>query len=273
MTRGVLEKVTNRYLGYVNTFRDVTDTLPRLLQLKMEHSNYAAIQARDVMIGEGWEKSLRYAGDAASRLHDIACYVQFHAFGTFRDSESFDHADAGAEIIQQKGWLAVLPEEERNAILAAVRLHNKHEIPPSLTELETNFVHMVRDADKLDIFRMLEMALENGLLVRYPEIIGGLPMEGEPTPEVIEAVCKGEPVNDDAIRVFADFVLAQVGWLNGGLHFKTTARLTIERQTLEFREKLLKTLATDHSGIECCCGNARHFLAMRVRRTVMTETE
>ena len=260
MTQGFAAKLLLRYHDYVNTFRDASGALPRLLLFKRDHSDRVMLEANHVMMGERWEPNARRVGEAAALLHDTARYVQFHAFGTFRDRESFDHADASVEIIQQQGWLRALPEAERHAILSAVRFHNKRGVPPSLTGFDADVAHLVRDADKLDIFRILETAVNDGSLARHPEIAWGLQMEGAPNPEIIEAVSNGESVNYDAIRVFADFVLIQVGWLNGGLHFKTTARFAIERKTLEFRETLLKTLTDDHSGIEHCCAAARKSL-------------
>ncbi|MCL2104365.1 MAG: HD domain-containing protein [Kiritimatiellaeota bacterium] len=245
----------------MTTFRGPTGALPRLLMHKEEHSLRVAMEAQRVMIGEGWDKFARHLGDAAALMHDTARYLQFHAFGTFRDSESFDHAEAAVGIIQQQGWLVEMTEEEQYSVLTAIRLHNKPEVPPSVTGFAADLSHIVRDADKLDIFLILEQAVNNGTLAQHPEIaLGGLPMEGAPTPEVVEAVCARQPVNYAAIRVFADFVLIQVGWLNGGLHFKTSARLVQERGTLKFHSKLLKTLTDDHSGIDRCCAAAKQFL-------------
>lgn len=260
MTSKFPNKLLNIYLGYVNTFRDESGALPKLLQLKLDHTSRVMHDASVLMRLEGWEGTILHTGDVAALLHDTARYLQFHAFGTFRDSESFDHADCAVEIIQKQGWLETLPEEEQQNILTAVRLHNKREVPKSLTGTEADLAHIVRDADKLDILRILETVVKDGSLARNPEIAWGLPMEGAPNPEVVEAVSQGRSVSYDAIRVFADFVLIQVGWLNGGFHFKTAMRLAQERNALAFRENLLKTLADDHAGIMRCCDAARAYL-------------
>ena len=260
MTRGALDKLIFSFYDYANTFRDATHALPKALRLKLDHTDRVMMAARHVMKGQGWTKPLVTTGEACALLHDTARFLQFHAFGTFRDRDSFDHAESAVEIIQSKGWLAKLPEEERRHILTAVRLHNKREVPASLEGPEADLAHLVRDADKLDIFLILEEAVGDGSLTRNPELTWGLPMEGAPSAEIVEAVCEGRDVDYDAIRVFADFVLVQVGWLNGGLHFKTSARIAVERKALEFRENLLKTFTDDHSGITRCCDAARAWL-------------
>ena len=265
MAKKFIEKLSIRYHEYVSTFRDGWSVLPKPLRFKLDHSERVAVEAQRLMIADRtfWDKRLHRMGDAAALLHDTARYVQYHAFGTFRDSESFDHAEASVEIIQKQGWLAALAEEDQRCVLTAVRLHNKRDVPPSLTEAEAYLTHLVRDADKLDIFYILEKAVTDGSLATNPEIAWGLQMEGAPNPKIIKAVSKGKTVDYDEIRVFADFVLIQVGWLNGGLHFTKTAQLAVERKTLEFREALLKTLTDDHAGIERCCAAAKAALEER----------
>jgi len=260
MTFPFINTLIENYCVYVNKFRDASGAWPVLLRLKYDHTNRVAMEARNIMKGEGWDKYASAMGEACAFLHDVARYVQYQAFGTFRDSDSFDHADCAVEIIRQQGWLDALTEEERQQILTAVALHNKREVPAALAGFGAELVHLVRDADKLDIFRVLEDAVKTGSLARNPEIAWGLQMEGAPNPEVIEAVSNGQTVSYDAVRVFADFVLIQVGWLNGGLHFKTAVQFAKARDTLAFREELLKTLTDDHEGIARCCAAARECL-------------
>ena len=261
MTSDFIGKLTERYHAYVDTFRDTSGALPVLMQLKLDHTCRVVEDARRVMAGEGWGGDACLLGEACALLHDTARYSQCHVFGTFRDSDSFDHADRGVEIIRQERWLEGLAEEERRLILLAVGHHNKRDVPLSLMGLEADLVHLVRDADKLDIFRVLEVAVNDGSLARNPEIAWGLQMVGAPTPEVVEAVVKGQTVSYELVRAFSDFVLIQVGWLNGGLRFKTSMRLAAARDVLGFREALLKTFTDDHTGIVRCCEAARMFLS------------
>ena len=261
MTSRSLSKLVFHYHAYVDTFREPSGVLPLMLRLKLLHSCRVVTEVRGIALGE--QTLPGHLGEACALLHDTARYLQFHAFGTFRDSESFDHAACGVDIIQQQNWLQGLPAEERRCILSAVRYHNKREVPPSLKGLEADLVHLVRDGDKLDIFRILDEAVRDGSLEHNPEIVWGLRKEGAPNPEVVEAVSKGETVSYDAVRSFVDFVLVQVGWLNSGLHFETSARFARKHQFLESREKLLKTLTDDHESISRCCQAARKSLEGR----------
>ena len=56
------------------------------------------------------------------------------------------------------------------------------------------------------------------------------------------------------------FVLIQVGWMNGGLHYATSSRLCAERGHLEFRRNFLHEL-TDAPAVDELCDLARQKIA------------
>jgi hypothetical protein len=265
MTPESLTTLTNRYHAYVDTFRDGSGALPDMLRLKLEHTHGVVADARRIMAGEAWDAAARMLGEAGALLHDAGRYSQMIEFGTFQDSKSIDHAKRGVQVIQEQRWLDDLPAAERKLVLATVALHNRRTVPPTVERAEcpqpalASFAHLVRDADKLDIFRVMESAIRDGSLARNPEIIWGLQIKGAPSPDVVAAIRQGQPVSYTWIRTLSDFVLIQIGWLIGGLRYGTTCRLATERKVLEFREAFLKTLSDD-SGVDICCQAARDYL-------------
>jgi len=260
MTETFYEELVAKYNAYVATFRDVDGALPVMMQLKLEHTHRVVEDARRVMAGEGWGADDVQLGEATALLHDTARYSQLREYKTFRDSDSFDHAAQAVKIIREQRWLDNLGAEIREAILTAVAVHNKRDVPEAVKGKAQQLSWLVRDADKLDILHLLEQAVLDGSIERNPEIAWGLQMKGSPDPKMVEAIEQGRTVSYDWIHCFADFVLIQVGWLNGGLQYRTSVRLVLERKALEFRESLLKTLTEDHAGIIRCCNAARAWL-------------
>ena len=61
------------------------------------------------------------------------------------------------------------------------------------------------------------------------------------------------------IKSLADFVLIQVGWMYGGLHYATSRRLCAERGHLDFRQNFLHEL-TDDPAVDELCNLARRFM-------------
>ena len=259
MTRDFLETLTRKYHAYVDRFRTADGQLPEMLQLKLDHTLGVVEDAKRIMAGEAWPEVARVTGEACALLHDVGRYSQLTEFGTFRDAESIDHAKRGVQVIGQERWLDELPSAERNAVLVAVALHSKKAVPAALAVDVAELTHVVRDADKLDIFRVMETAISKGSLERNPEIAWGLCVKGAPSDEVVETISKGLPVSYQWIKNLSDFVLIQVGWLHGGLHFLTSLRLARDRRVLEFRETYLKTLSDD-PGVKVCCDAVRAYL-------------
>ena len=241
MTREFLETLKCRYLAYADTFRE-NGELPLMMRLKLEHTQKVVEAAVAILAGESAPDALRPIGEACAWLHDTGRYEQLATYGPFRDADSVDHADFGVSVIEKQGWLDSLPEAERRMALDSVRYHNKREIPDGLPEQTVWLTHLVRDADKLDIFRVLECSVQDRSLEDHPEIAWGLPVNGLPSANVAESVCAGRSVPYAWIKNLADFVLIQVGWLNGGLHFRTSLRLADERGALAFRRVFLKRI-------------------------------
>lgn len=259
MTREFLDILTHRYHAYVDSFRDEAGLLSHLHQLKVEHTQCVVADARRIMAGESWPDETRAAGEACALLHDVGRHSQLKTYGTFRDAVSIDHAVRGVEVIRAEQLLAGLDHTTCKRILTAVALHNKKDVPATVELAAARLTHLVRDADKLDIFRVLETAIQDGSLERNPEIAWGLQVLGAPSPEVVAAVSKGQSVDYDHVRALSDFVLIQVGWLIGGFRSATALQLAAERKVLEFREVFLKTLSND-PGVDVCCDAARTYM-------------
>jgi len=268
MTRDFLETVTRRYDAYVDSFRDASGELPQMMALKLEHTRCVVDDAKQIMAGESWLEDACTTGEMCALLHDAGRYSQLKEFGTFQDVKSIDHAARAVEVIGAEGWLTELPKRERKTVITAVAVHNKREIPPTVPAETAAFAHLVRDADKLDIFRVMEAAVTDGSLETNPEIAWELQVKGAPSPDVVAAVSVGRSVSYANVKTLSDFVLIQVGWLIGGLHYPTALRLAAERKALEFRETFLKTLSDD-PGVDLCCDAARAYMDERLNLPVV----
>ena len=91
-------------------------------------------------------------------LHDIGRFEQVARYGTFIDAESVDHAALGADLLFREGLskrfaLEELPESARSLLETAIRGHNAFSVDPGLPRETAAYCHILRDADKIDIFR------------------------------------------------------------------------------------------------------------------------
>ena len=257
-------ELESHYRAYVDTYRDGGGALPPMMELKLAHTMAVVSNARLIAGGERFASREAAVSEAAALLHDTGRYEQLKRYGTFRDSDSADHAELSWSIVKERGWLNALCAEDRDAALAAIRFHNKRELPPGLSVFAGTCAHAVRDADKLDIFRVLEDRVANTDWRRDSTAFWGLRPAERPSGGVVAAIIEGRPVDYNLIASLADFVAIQVGWMVSGLHFATTRRIGRERRHLEFREKFLREITgpSGEADVAAVCAKARDALAV-----------
>lgn len=235
----MLDELTRLYDAYVDTFRAADGRLPVMMQLKRTHTAFVVANAVEIADGEGFSPREREVALAAALLHDTGRYEQLRRYDTFRDSESVDHAVFSHAIIREKGWT------DDPAVLDAVLWHNRRDLPDVMEPLTAVAAQTVRDADKLDIFRVLEDQVAHTDWRKDARAFWNLAVAAPPNPLVVANVERGEAVDYQNIQSLSDFVLIQVGWMVSGLHYATARRLCAARGHLAFRRDFLHQLSSD----------------------------
>ena len=127
------------------------------IRLKIDHScRVAEIASRIACAVEGADTDFAWA---IGQLHDIGRFEQVKRYHTFVDAESVDHAGFGADLLFHDGLLQnlcpSLPARQQHLMELAIRYHSAYRIPSGLTPEEKMYCDIIRDADKVDIFRVL----------------------------------------------------------------------------------------------------------------------
>ena len=260
----MLEELTRLYDAYVDTYREADGTMPVMMRLKRAHTGFVVQNAEAIADGEGFSAEEREVALAAALLHDTGRYEQLRRYNTFKDSDSVDHAVFSHDIVKEKGWIEKVEVEGRGlqwkgAIFKAVLYHNRRDLPEDMDPLTEVAAHTVRDADKLDIFRVLEDRVSHSDWKKDTRAFWDLAISAPPNPVVVECIEKGQPVDYQNIKSLSDFVLIQVGWMISGLHFATARRICRERNHLAFRRAFLHQL-TDSPAIDRVCDIAERVL-------------
>ena len=254
-----LKELTAAYDRYVDGYRGPDGKLPPMMELKRIHTDCVVRNAELIADGEGFDARAREAALAAALLHDTGRYEQLRRYNTFRDSDSVDHAVFSHDIVKERGWLD--GDAQKTAVLSAVLYHNRRDVPDDMDALTAVVAHTVRDADKLDIFRVLEDQVAHTDWRKDSRAFWNLKVDAPPTPIVVACIEEGRPVDYQNIRVLADFVMIQVGWMMSGLRFRTSRRLCAERGHLSFRRDFLHQL-TDDPSVDRVCDLAGRSLNM-----------
>ncbi len=107
-------------------------------------------------------------------LHDIGRFEQIKQYNNLIDRKTVDHADYGVELLFKKGLITQFKVSDNyySVIEKAIKYHNKLDIPNDLNSFEDMFVKMIRDADKIDIYRVRGNEIENKFIdIPNPEIV------------------------------------------------------------------------------------------------------
>lgn len=88
-------------------------------------------------------------------LHDIGRFEQLKKYHSYSD-KNVDHADKSCHYLFGEGHIRDFLEESSydNIIEKAIQYHNKYSIP-KMEEKESLFSKMIRDMDKVDIFKQV----------------------------------------------------------------------------------------------------------------------
>ncbi len=110
-------------------------------------------------------------------LHDIGRFEQVRRYHTFVDAQSVDHARFGADLLFREGLadrFGSFTGEELKILETAIRNHNKFRIDEEVPEEIRDYCRILRDADKIDIFRVnIDTPLEDIYNVTTEELRSG----------------------------------------------------------------------------------------------------
>ena len=91
-------------------------------------------------------------------LHDIGRFEQVKRYNTFNDAISVNHGEFAVKLLFEENYIDNfnIPKENYDIIKVAILNHNKNEIDANLSERELLFSKIIRDADKIDIFKIVQ---------------------------------------------------------------------------------------------------------------------
>ena len=95
-------------------------------------------------------------------LHDFARFSQALLTQSFIDSDRYNHAHLGAELLFHHNMIGDIienyddiPSEDKIVMEKAIYYHGDLILPENLTDREKLFCEIIREADKIDIFRAI----------------------------------------------------------------------------------------------------------------------
>ena len=147
---------------YIKAFREYAECFfedsakeKKHVQLKIDHSLRVLENARVIVENASLSRDTVEIALLASLFHDIGRFPQYQQYRTFNDRRSVNHGHLGVKVLKKCAVYHDIPDHYRRNILSAIALHNSNALPHHLAEPLRTICNIVRDSDKLDIFRVM----------------------------------------------------------------------------------------------------------------------
>lgn len=143
--------IDSEFKKYVSNFNFDDEKI----SLKYYHTLEVANICYEVAEALGLSKEDKDLAKLIGYLHDIGRFEQVATTNSFKD-KVVDHADNGVRLLFEEGLIRRFIQEDKydEIIKKAVRNHNKYKILDSVNDREKLFANIIRDSDKIDIFRV-----------------------------------------------------------------------------------------------------------------------
>lgn len=232
MEQSQFQNLRDWFSGYCRSFYSSDPADQKNIAVKERHTHKVCANMADIARHLGLDESRSTLAGAVALLHDVGRFPQYQRFRTFRDSISTNHAALGASVLVERNVLGSLPEREQDLILQSVRLHNVFAVPGDVDEEALLLVKMIRDADKLDIWRVFMDYYSGREENRASAVALDLPDTVEYSREALASVQKRQIVHLSALRTLNDFKLLQLAWIFD-LNFDRSLQLVLERSVID----------------------------------------
>ncbi len=252
------QTVRNWLKIYVSGYLAGDGALGEVSAIKWGHSLRVARHCREIAGETGWSDHDTSLAELLGLLHDAGRFSQFAEYGTFADAVSVDHGMRGVEVIQAAGVLDALPGIDRSRILDGILAHNQRLIPDTTPPEALPFARIVRDADKLDIFRIIMERIEGGAYREHLRSALQIERTGPATPGAVEEILRNETVSNGNIRTVADFGLMQISWVFD-INYPPALRRILD---LGYIDRIVACLP-DGSGVRKAVAHIREHLLVR----------
>jgi HD superfamily phosphohydrolase YqeK len=243
------KRVLSQFAAYT---RDYDPGDPKIA-LKIAHTYRVADYCEKIAGSIGLSEDEIDFSWLSGMLHDIGRFEQVRRYHTFIDSKSVDHAEFGADLLfVDPGMIGRFTDDRSTDELLStvIRQHNKFRIKESVTGKDFELCNILRDADKIDIFRVTtETPLEDIYNISSEELLAS-----EVTEPVMEQLREHHAVLRSVMKTPADHVIGHIA-LVFELVYPISRKIVREQgyvdQILAFPSKNIITLkALEEAGKE-----------------------
>jgi hypothetical protein len=228
----LLPKLYLWYENYVNGFKSIDPELRINISMKDRHTKRVGMNIVDIGNSLNLNADELQFAEAVALLHDVGRFSQYVRYKTFSDAKSEDHAALGVRMIEQQKILSEFDDVLKKMVLKIVHYHNKKDLPQNITDDCLFFLKLLKDADKLDIYKVTTEHYSMDGTNKNKALDLNLPDDPVVSQNVIDDIMCGRTVDFENVKTLIDFKLLQISWMHD-IHFSRTKQLIARNNYLE----------------------------------------
>jgi hypothetical protein len=227
-----LEHLKKWFADYVAGFYTDNPADNRNIRLKEKHTEQVCENM--ILLGDdlGLSDEEKVLIETMALFHDIGRFKQYAVYGTFKDAESENHALLGLRELAVHHVLDICTKDERKWITKAIANHNAVIIPKRENGKSLLFIRLLRDADKLDIWRVFIDYYNTRDKQPNPIVEFGLPDDPSFSPRVLSAFNEERFVHFQDLKTLNDLKLLLLSWVFD-LNFSYSFQVVKNRDYIE----------------------------------------
>ena len=224
MTEKDLTTLKRWFSDYSQSFYSSDNEDQKNIILKVDHTHNVCKNIVAIAKSLSLDDHTMRLAETVALFHDIGRFPQYARYKTFRDADSENHGLLGAKTLIGEKVLGNLSDKEGELIINAVKFHNAFAIPTVLKGDVVLLLKLIRDADKVDIFRVFIDYYESPEEDRASATAFGVPATPEYSEVMLSCILKKKVAAYSNIRTENDFKLMKLSWVYD-MHFDESIRL------------------------------------------------
>ena len=233
-----LAEMKRWFLNYAGQFHSDDPLIQRNYDLKRDHTLRVCTEMSDLCGSLHLRPGDCRIAETAALFHDLGRFRQYQQYGTFVDARSECHAALAVAILDDLKILDGLEVGEGEIIRKSVANHNGADLPSGENDRVLFFIRLLKDADKIDIYRVVTDYYTDGEKEGNSAIELDLPDDPFISDSIIESLHAKRTVRRLQVRTLNDFKLLQAAWVYG-IYFRHTALVIRERGYLDIIRRSL----------------------------------
>ena len=210
--RKILNEMHEWMANYMKSFYTDDEEVQRGILIKETHTGYVTANSVELAKYLKLNQHDEELAEIIGLFHDVGRFRQYSIYKTFNDADSEDHADLGMKVISELDFFKKISAEDFEIAKFAIQQHNKKEIAANDDERKILFAKIIRDADKLDIYRVLEPFFAQENADKMPNFIKGK-FIADISDDFVDHFAKGEQADFREIRTNGDRKIVRLMWI------------------------------------------------------------